>query len=257
MIANNLNLQSINGRQLYVEVVGSADAPPVVLLHHGLGSTRSWQAQLPALQEAGFRTITYDRWGYGLSDPRPFRLDPDFHQDEQDLLVLLDNLQCDQAALVGHSDGGTIALQFSAHHPDRVRCLVCVSAHIYVEPKMLKGILGVHQSYKENTAMRLGLSRLHGDKVDQVFTNWFDGWCQPENADWDMRTLLGQVACPVLVVQGFEDEHATPVHAQDLAAAIPGAELWLVEGARHMLPQEVPELFTPRLLEFLWRNHVQ
>lgn len=250
------SLYNINGRRLYVEIGGEDGAPPIVLLHHGLGSVRAWQAQLPALQFAGFRTVAYDRWGYGLSNLRPFPLNPDFHEDEQDLLALLDSLEVAQASLVGHSDGGTIALQFSAHHPDRVRCLVCVAAHIYTEPKMQQSILGVQQAFKENTALRLGLSRLHGEKVDQVFASWFEGWYQPENEDWDMRPLLGQVTCPALVIQGEEDEHATPAHAQDLAAAIPGAELWLAPGARHMLPQEAPELFNQRLLEFLLRNNM-
>jgi pimeloyl-ACP methyl ester carboxylesterase len=63
--------------------------------------------------------------------------------------------------------------------------------------------------------------------------------------------MLSKIVCPSLVVQGEEDEHATPQHARDLAASIPKAELWLVPSARHMLPQEDSELFNPRLLDFL------
>ena len=66
-----------------------------------------------------------------------------------------------------------------------------------------------------------------------------------------MRPELKRIACPVLVVQGCEDEHTEPRHARETAANIPGAELWLVDGAAHMLPQDLPEVFNPRLLEFL------
>ena len=58
------------------------------------------------------------------------------------------------------------------------------------------------------------------------------------NSSWDMRPILRQIGCPTLVVQGEADEHATPQHARDIADGIPGAELWLVPGAGHMLPQE-------------------
>ncbi len=243
-------LKWINGRRLYVEIYGQDETPPVVLLHHGLGSTRAWQAQVPTLVEAGFRLVVYDRWGYGLSDSRPVMLEPSFNEDIQDLLALLDLLGIEQAALVGHSDGGTISLKFAALYPQRVCCLVSVAAHVYVEPKMIPGILGIRTAFVEG-GLRAGLFRLHGDKVDQVFTNWFEGWTDPLNQAWDIRTLLAQISCPILVVQGDADEHATPTHAQMLAAAIQGAELWIVPGVGHMLPQDEPQIFNKRLSQFL------
>jgi 3-oxoadipate enol-lactonase/4-carboxymuconolactone decarboxylase len=66
-----------------------------------------------------------------------------------------------------------------------------------------------------------------------------------------MRPLLGRINAPTLVVQGLEDEHATPQHARDITDAIPGAVLWLVAGAKHMFPQDDPERFNTRLLDFL------
>ena len=69
-----------------------------------------------------------------------------------------------------------------------------------------------------------------------------------------MRPVINQIACPCLVVQGLEDEHATPQHARDMAAAIPDAELWLVPGAGHMLPQDFSEEFNQRMLKFLGVN---
>ena len=248
-------LIEINGHQVNIEDEGERRHPAVVLLHHGLGSAAAWRKQMPVLSEAGFRSIAYDRWGYGKSDERSGIDMPDFTQDLLDLERLLDELKLERAALVGHSDGGTIALFFAAAHPERVSCLVTVAAHVYVEEKMQPGIVSVQQAFESDWRFREGLRRAHGEKFEQAFHNWFDGWRDCGCESWDLRPTVAAITCPVLVVQGMEDEHATPQHAIDIAAAIPGAELWLVEGARHMLPQENAEAFNPRLLEFL-REHI-
>jgi pimeloyl-ACP methyl ester carboxylesterase len=245
-----------NSHQLNVEISGPVDGPTVVLLHHGLGSLRSWKEQIPALTTAGFRVIAYDRWGYGCSEPRPQLSIPYFEEDLADLGALLDELRIDRASLVGHSDGGTMALYFSALHPWRVARLVVAATHVYVEAKMKAGINEVRQAYESNARFQEGLHRLHNDKADSLFFNWYTGWYRPENLSWDIRPLISQIACPTLVIHATEDEHATLQHAQDIAREIPNAELQIQPGAGHMLPQDMPEAFNLRMLEFLKRETV-
>jgi len=244
-------LIEINGHQLNVEDEGERQRPAVVLLHHGLGSAAAWRKQVPALVGAGFRAIAYDRWGYGKSQGRAGIDMPAFTQDLADLERLLDVLELDKVGLVAHSDGGTIALYFAAAHPERVRCLVTVAAHVYIEARMETALLEVSHNFEQDKRIREGLRHVHGEKFEQTFHNWFDGWRVCECGGWDMRPQIASIACPALVVQGAEDEHATPQHAIDTAAVVPAAELWLVEGARHMLPQENAEQFNERLLSFL------
>ena len=246
----------INGHQIYVMTRGKADDPPVILLHHGLGSTHAWRRQVQALAAAGYYLVAYDRWGYGKSEARPALSVPCFDDDQHDLLALLDHLKLGRASLVGHSDGGTIALYFAAAHPERVACLVTIAAHIYFEPKMQPGILDVHQNFEDDVDFRRSFQRVHGEKYQQVFDNWFYGWAKPEHMSWDMRSVLQQIHCPALVIQGLEDEHATPRHAEDIAAAIPGAELWLVPGVGHMLPRDAAGAFNDRLVDFLRRQRM-
>jgi pimeloyl-ACP methyl ester carboxylesterase len=244
----------INNHELYVELSGPAAGPAVVLLHHGLGSVRSWRSQVPTLAEAGYRVIAYDRWGYGGSDARSGLDVPWFENDRKDLQALLAGLGIARAALVGHSDGGTLALYHAVGQPRQVERLVLVAAHIYVEPKMQVGIDGVRRAYQRDERFRESLGRVHGEKAQAVFDHWYFGWRRPQHLSWDLRPLLANIRCPALVVQGFDDEHATPQHAQDLAAALPQAELWLEAGANHMLPQEQPDIFNRRLVEFLKRE---
>lgn len=229
----------------------------MILLHHGLGAVESWEQTVPALVEAGFRVIAYDRWGYGLSDPRKGIDIPVFWHDQEDLFALLSQLEIERANLVGHSDGATIALRFAARRPERMSKLAVIAPHIYVEPRMVSGMAEVKDAYNENERFREGMNRLHGEKAEQVFANWYDGWMKPENRNWDMRSELNCIACPVLVVQGSEDEHTESRHARETAENIPGAELWLVDGAAHMLPQDQPEVFNPRLVDFLTGSNSQ
>lgn len=241
----------INDHELFYQTHGIAGGAAVLLLHHGLGSTRAWRRQVQPLVRAGFRVIAYDRWGYGKSTARPALGMPCFADDQADLLALLDRLEVEQASLVGHSDGGTIALYFAAAQPQRVARLVTIAAHIYVEPMMPLGMLGIRQNYENDGEFRQRFQRAHGDKYPQVFENWYTGWLKPEHRSWDMRPILRQISCPVLVIQGSKDEHARPQHAVDIAASIPGAELWIVPGAGHMLQREAAKELNRKLVEFL------
>ena len=241
----------INGHELYVFQEGSADSPTIFLLHHGLGSVQSWKGQIPFFISQGFRVIAYDRWGYGSSTRRVQLSMPEFEDDLLDLKAIYDSLGIRQAVLLGHSDGGTIALYFALRFPELVSCVITVAAHIYVEPKMSPGIESVRMAYETQPVFQKGLQRMHGDKTEAVFYGWYNGWCKPENLGWNMETLLDGISCPVLVVQGEEDEHATPKHAEVIARRISKAELWIVPSARHMLPQDMPEAFNLKTLKFL------
>ena len=223
----------------------------MILLHHGLGSVASWKAQIPAFCNAGYRVVVYDRWGYGRSDSRQALSLPHFEEDVTDLLALLDHLELGQASLVGHSDGGTIALYFAARYPVRTKHLVVVAAHIYIEPKMGAGIQAVQDAFQRDGRFREGLRRLHGDKTDHLFKSWYEGWINERSLSWDMRPILKEISCPAFIIQGSLDEHATPQHAADLADGLGQARLWMEPGSAHMLAQEIPEKFNREVLSFL------
>jgi pimeloyl-ACP methyl ester carboxylesterase len=245
------DLVDVHGHTIYIESHGSTSAPVVVLLHHGLGSGRSWKEQIPSLSRAGYRTLTYDRWGYGKSDPRPRLNAPYFEDDLADLHTILSILGIKSVALIGHSDGGTIALYFAAEYPGMITKLITVAAHIYIEPKMKPSVDGIKHDYENDRRLRKGLRRLHGDKTDAVFNNWFNAWTNPKNLSWDMRPVLNHITCPALVIQGTDDEHATPAHAHDIVAALPNSDLWLQPRAKHMMPQDDPMSFNQRIIDFL------
>ncbi len=236
---------------LYWERCGRDSDPAVIFLHHGLGSTGAWKAQLAAFARRGWQAVAYDRWGYGHSSARPSLDLPTFATDVQDLTALLDGLGIRRAAFVGHSDGGTTALYFAAQFPQRVAALVTVAAHIYLEQSMVPGILGIKMGFESDSRFREGLRRAHGKQAEIVFRNWYEGWVQPIHLSWDMRPMLAGVRCPTFVIQGELDEYAPPQHARDVAESVADGSLWLLPGIGHMPPQDVPEEFNQRVLEFL------
>lgn len=247
-------LIEINGHNLNVELSGSKNDPAILLLHHGLGSTRAWKDQITPLASNGSFVIAYDRWGHGKADPRSVYGMPYFHQDLLDLEGLVDWLGLEHAAFVGHSDGGKIAMYYTLAHPEKVLALVLVSTHIYVEPKMDEGIQKILQDYEQKSKFRKHMLEVHGQQADQLFYGWYHGWRDPANLTWDMRPQINAIKCPTLVIQGLEDEHATPQQAQAIAEAIPGAELYLIPDTGHMLPQDSAETFNQLAIDFFTRH---
>jgi pimeloyl-ACP methyl ester carboxylesterase len=233
---------------LHYQQVGAG--PDVVLLHHAIGSVRTWRKQLPAL--AGqFRATAYDRPGFGQStglDLWP----PDYlDQDAADLIALLDALDMERAALVGHSDGATIALLAAARYPERVVGVLAESPHVAVEvPRCPQAIEQFVVELAASPDLQASLARNHGPRAGQVVQRWHDRWCDPAFWSWDVSADLAAVRCPVLVVHGAADPYFSVQHSAMIAARTQG-ELTILPGVGHSPHSEAPELFSPLLLGFL------
>jgi pimeloyl-ACP methyl ester carboxylesterase len=182
---------------------------PLVLLHEGLGSVSMWRDFPEALAAAtGRRVMAYSRFGHGQSDPPPAPPTVHFMHDEARLLpAILDAAAIDHAHLVGHSDGGSIALIFAAAHPERVDTLLLEAPHVFVEDISVASIRGKTTAYRE-TDLRARLARHHRN-VDVAFTGWSDVWLDPEFRTWNIEPLLPAISCPILLIQGEQDEYGT------------------------------------------------
>lgn len=120
---------TVNGIDTYYVDSGDRDAPPILFIHGLFGSTRVWRLVIDDLNAAGYRTITYDRPGAGLSDKS---LSADYSQPAHadHAAALLDALGIDQALIVGHSAGGNVAAHFALRHPERMTALALVDAAV-------------------------------------------------------------------------------------------------------------------------------
>jgi len=228
--------------------------PNVVLLHHAIGSVRTWRKQLPAL--AGrFRATAYDRPGFGQSSwLDAYAWPPDYlDQDVADLISLLDALDIGRATLAGHSDGATIALLAAARHPERVAGVLAESPHVAVEvPRCPAAIEQFVGELAASPDLHASLMRNHGPRVGQVVQRWRERWCDPAFWAWDVSDELVQVRCPVLVVHGADDPYFSVQHSAMIAERTQG-ELVVLPGVGHSPHVEAPDLFEPLLLAFLQR----
>ncbi len=245
----------VNGHSLHYEFCGDGDAPPLVFLHQGLGASAEWQAQVDHFASR-YRVITFDRWGYGRSDVRPRFEHAYLWEDAQEAIALLDHLWVQDACLWGHSDGGTIALIVAGLRPDLVRAMVIEAAHIYYEPKIGEGIGAMLAKVHSRASVQAYLAALHGNRWQALAETWLNHWADARNipAELVAPDLLRRIACPVLVVQGAEDEYATDQHALDIASALPNSELWLIPGAGHTPHAALGDAFTQRVAEFFDRQ---
>ena len=229
------------GRDVDIEAdwvgVDDEDAPLLVFLHEGLGSVAMWKDFPQRLCSAGgWRGLVYSRPGYGRSTPRApdERWGTDFmHVQAQEVLpALLTALGVTRpVVLLGHSDGGSIALIHAARFPDRVAAAVVMAPHIIVEEFGLISIRKARALYLE-TDLRDRLARYHADP-DSAFWGWNDIWLAPEFVHWRIDGLLPDIRCPVLAIQGLDDECGTMAQIGGIAAAVPGTRLLKLPNCGH------------------------
>jgi pimeloyl-ACP methyl ester carboxylesterase len=196
---------------------------PIVFLHEGLGSVSMWREWprdvCSAAQRGGF---VYSRQGYGrsqaIADVRGSgRLKPDYmHREALEVLPrLLEELGIDKPVLLGHSDGGTIALIHAAHFP--VTACIVMAPHVVVEDVSVQAIEQARVAY-ETTDLRSRLARYHAD-VDSAFWQWNDIWLDPAFRSFDIRAECRRIHAPVLALQGRDDAYGTLRQIEEIEPA--------------------------------------
>ena len=237
---------------------GASEEPVLVFLHEALGSIPQWRDFPGALCEAlALRGLLYERRGFGGSDPLPAPhggLDYLHHEARETLPLVLSACGVARPILVGHSDGGTIALLFAAAFPSRPAAVVTEAAHVFVEEVTLAGIRKAEEAWRR-ADLRERLARHHGEKVDTVFASWAGTWLKDETVEWEMLDELAAVTCPALVIQGADDEYGTPAQVEAIVSRLSGpAEALLIPGCGHVPHRQSPAVVLGAVARFL-RGH--
>lgn len=232
-----------------------SQAPLLVFLHEGLGSISMWRDYPQQLCAAtGCRGLVYSRHGYGQSTPRQpdTRWAPDYlHQESWDVLpALLDALGVDAPCwLFGHSDGGSIALLFAARFPQRTQGIIVLAPHIFVEEVTLTGIRAAGESYQQG-GLRQRLARHHTDP-DSPFWGWHHAWLNPAFRDWNLEQDIAEVACPLLAIQGEDDEYASMAQIDGIQRIVPHTQLLKLAHCGHSPHRDQPEAVSAAVQAFL------
>jgi pimeloyl-ACP methyl ester carboxylesterase len=253
------------GRAVRIETqwvgVTESGAPVMVFLHEGLGSVSMWRDFPHTLcMRLGFRGLVYSRPGYGQSTPRTAdeHWAPDFmHRQAQEVLpALLDALGLNDGQrpvwLFGHSDGGSIALLAAALHTVPLAGAVVLAPHILVEDVSVHSIAKARQAYLE-TDLRAKLARYHQDP-DSAFWGWNDIWLDPGFRPWRIDHQLGTIRCPLLAVQGVDDEYGTLEQIRGIARQVPACELLELAQCGHSPHRDQPAPLIEAVHSFIQRQ---
>lgn len=242
-----------------------------VVLVHGLGLNRhSWQWQVPALSQ-DYRVITFDLHGHGESSVPPET--PSLRLFSEQLRELLDHLGISRAAICGFSLGGMIARRFAMDHGDRLWALAILhsahardkAAHDAIQARVVQAASEGPAATVEAALERWftdGYRRSHPEIMDEVrrwiLANHKDVYAPIYQVLVDGVTELvapqPPIAVPALVMTGDEDHGNSPAMSLAIAAEIPGSQLVILPGLRHMALAESPEMFNAKLQGFL-RQH--
>jgi pimeloyl-ACP methyl ester carboxylesterase len=268
---------ALQGIHIYYEDKGQADAPVVLLVHGLFGSTETWRYNTDALVAAGYRVITYDRPGFGLSD----KLESFNYavSNQADLMAqLLDDLNIATVVLVGHSAGGNVAAHFVTRHPQRVTKLVLVDAAILSGgppafvgelvrlPFVARwGRIGL-QAYFTRENFENTLRRFYADPSFLTETDYEVYWRAFQTPGWDVgllaltrdgagslldETAIRQITAETLLIWGSDDTTTPLEQGERLAQWLPQSTLTVLSGTGHQPFEEDPEAFHAVLLAFL------
>lgn len=241
--------------QIHHEVEGTG--APVLLLPGFSGSIAGY-GPLRARLAASFRLIAADLPGSGRSLPQPRDYTPDYYaQDAAAFAALLDHLGTGPCHLIGHSDGGEVALLMAAMYPAQVRSVVAFgAAGALSDPDRtiraaFRGALDAKDpalhGYREY------LLASYGEECARRMLNSFAGAFDAIlAAGGDISASRApEIRCPVLLITGENDWICPPPLVRALAARIAGARLELREGAGHSVHEDQPEWFAGAVLDFL------
>jgi 3-oxoadipate enol-lactonase len=255
----------VPGAKLYYEADGSG--PAVTLIHAGVAHLRMWDEQVAAWRDR-WQVIRYDTRGFGrtLTEDVPY-------SNRDDLRRLLDHLGVERTHLVGLSRGGSIALDFTLEHPQRVASLVWVAGGV-------GGYEGPDDGIDWDAVERLYEEKRFDELVEREVQLWVDGPGQPPDRvsvdvrrrmiEWNTDNYrdpqpadqaqpldppaagrLEEVGVPVIVMWGDLDVPSTEAAGELLARAVHGARRHVFKGVAHMVNLERPDEFNRLVAEFL------
>lgn len=226
----------------------------LVFLHEGLGCIEMWRDFPQKLCDATrCRGIVYDRTGYGRSSPWPSDPGVRYMEIEADDILprLLAALAVDDCVLVGHSDGGTIALNYAARDPEPLRAVVTLAAHAINEPVCVAAIRKAREAFAAGD-LRQRLSKYHGDNVDRAFHLWSDAWVAPGFEPMDANGRLPGVLVPLQAVQGEDDEYGSELQLGIIAGKVGGyCETRLVADCGHSPHLQQPAYVLSEIARFI------
>jgi pimeloyl-ACP methyl ester carboxylesterase len=249
---------NVNGAKIYYQEHGDADGAPMVLIHGStIDSHTDWDAVIPALSQH-YKVFAPDCRGHGRSNNPHGSYS--FKELADDVAAFVRAIGYEQAHIIGHSNGGNVALVTVVEHPDVTRTCIVQAANAYVTPYLVQRepvVMDADYVAKNDPEMMNEMIAIHGKTHgkdywrDLLWLTMKEIISEPNYSPAD----LARVNVPMLVIMGAEDVvNAPDEHAQYIARYVPNAESWISEKTGHNVHQERQQEWVERVLEFLRRR---
>lgn len=231
------------------------EAPSLVFLHEGLGCVSMWRdfpAKLAAANGCG--ALVYSRLGYGRSDPcslpRPLSF---MHVEGLEVLPeLLDLAGIRECILIGHSDGGSIAIIYAGGTPATpLRGLITVASHVFWEEITITSIEKTRENFLHGD-LRPKLEKYHDSNTECAFWGWNRAWLHTDFTKWNIEEYLPAIKVPSLVIQGEDDEAGSAAQVSAISChAGGGAEVLMLPDCGHRPHREHEAITLMAMTEFI------
>jgi pimeloyl-ACP methyl ester carboxylesterase len=251
---------TVQGRRIHYGFLNkpwmAENKPLLVFLHEGLGSIRQWK-DFPALlsEQVHCPALLYDRYGYGLSEEHHEPRSTRFLHDEaiEALPELYTQLQIEKypKILIGHSDGGTIALIHAGVCPEHLLGVIVEAPHLLVEEATLGSILEIQQDFQHGKLKEL-LRKYHHEKTEYLVTSWVENWLSEESRTWNAEDYIPMIKCPVLAIQGDLDHFGSVAQLESIEKNTKTPTRILdIAGCGHIPHQQARETVTEAMAGFI------
>jgi pimeloyl-ACP methyl ester carboxylesterase len=252
-------IAEINGINLYYDIQGFGD--PVLLLHHGFGCTKMWDKLVPRLVEQGYKTICYDRRGFGQSERGEgfdkFYVSDEFRQESvRELDEFRDWLGLDTFHLIGQCEGGVLAIDYAAKYPQFVKNVIISSTMCYstVHLSEFNAEKFAKPFHELDPEMQTKLIEWHGEKTETFFNQFRLYGGEYGRYLFDIRPVLPNVNCPALVLYPdrsflFEVEQGVAFYR-----GLPKGELAVLPKCGHNTYELQPYEYAIFIINFLARH---
>lgn len=248
----------VQGKQLeYIRLPSSRPregAPSIVFLHEGLGSVAMWRDFPQKVADVtGCESVVYSRLGYGWSDPVTLPRTVRYMHDEGLYVLpqLLAALDIERPILLGHSDGASIALICAGGTEVPLSGVVVMAPHVMVEDISVRSIAAAKDAYL-TTDFPKKLQKYHKN-ADAAFWGWNDIWLNPDFRQWNIESYLYNIKCPILVIQGYDDEYGTMDQVERIAAQAKDVTLIRLSDCGHSPHKDQPKAVLAAVGEFVDR----
>lgn len=233
----------------------------VVFLHEALGSIRQFKSFPNILCERiGALGLVYNRQGHGASTPLKEKRTAKYlhHYADDELNGVIDALCPNKKIiLVGHSDGGSIALLHARKSKQSIIGCVTIAAHVINEDITKDGIIRAIEAYKEGKLKKL--EQFHFSQTDNLVKAWYETWLATDFSDWNICQEIEKITCPVLALQGEQDQYGSISQLALMKQHIPNCTVQLVASCGHHphleREDQLIQYITDWINSYLTNNH--